>query len=185
MAIEQWMAWEGGVDLVALTQEGSEMPNVILHVARMVHTPVGSAPSGMVLWQPDSSAPPQLAAFISTDPQVGAYFGPNIFAGTPFENVPVLKAQIEIFIDLPDAVGARVTIEEAGMVFESRLTSPGALEQINRAPGFLPFTQQGLEACGQSATLRLNGEEIALTLPEWTMSGGPAACWAPCGIYAR
>lgn len=31
------MAWEGGVDLVALTLPGLAIPNVIVHVARQVH----------------------------------------------------------------------------------------------------------------------------------------------------
>ena len=39
MPIKNWMSWEGGVDLVAMTKPGLSMPNVILHVARMVHTP--------------------------------------------------------------------------------------------------------------------------------------------------
>ena len=45
MSISKWMSWEGGVDLVAVTSPDLQMPNVIVHVARMVHTPVGSAPS--------------------------------------------------------------------------------------------------------------------------------------------
>jgi hypothetical protein len=39
------MAWEGGADRVALTVPDLAMPNVIIHVARLVHTPLGSAPS--------------------------------------------------------------------------------------------------------------------------------------------
>lgn len=42
MSVKQWMSWDGGVDLVAVTSAGLSMPNVIVHVARMVHTPVGS-----------------------------------------------------------------------------------------------------------------------------------------------
>jgi hypothetical protein len=185
MAVKQWMAWEGGVDLLALTQQHTQTPNVILHVARMVHTPVGSAPSGMVLWQPDSAAPPQLAAFISTDIRVGAYFGPHLFAGSLFENAPVALAQIEVFTELPHAVGARVTIPEISMTLDLRFDGIGAMQPMHREPGFFPFMQQGLEAAARSATLRINGAEIALTLPERTLSGSPAACWAPCGIYAR
>ena len=183
MAIENWMAWEGGVDLVGFTQPGAETPNVIMHVARMVHTPVGSAPSGMIFWQPDASAPPLLAGFVSENPEVGAYFGPHIFAGTPFENAPALDAKIEIWTELPHGVGARVTVGD--MIFESHMSEIGDMEQVNRAAGFMPFTQQGVEAGAERATLRLNGEEIALTLPEETMTGAAAACWSPCGIYAR
>lgn len=183
MKVTQWMAWEGGVDLVGLTQPGAQTPNIILHVARMVHTPVGSAPSGMLLWQPDAAAPPLLAGFVSSDPAVGAYFGPNIFAGTPFENAPVLDAKIEIVTELPGAVGARVTV--GGFVFESRFTELGGLEQATREPGFFPFTQQLVEAAGGAAQLWINGEEIPVSLPDQTMTGAPAACWSPCGIYAR
>ncbi len=188
MAIEQWMSWEGGVDLMALTADNADgqMPNIMLHVARMVHTPVGSAPAGMVLWQPDPAAMPQIAGFVSSNREVGAYFGPNIFEGTPFENAPVLEATIEISNDAQSA-SARVTIGE--MVFESHLSNIGELQLINRAIGeggnMMPFTQQGLEGAAQTATLKVNGEDVPLILPSATMSGAPAALWAPCGIYAR
>lgn len=186
MAIEQWMSWEGGVDLIAHTTENSgPMPNVILHVARLVHTPVGSAPAGMVLWQPDPQAAPQVMGFISENPQVGAYFGAHIFAGTPFETAPVLEAKIEISHD-ENGARARVTIGDT--VFESHLSGIGALQQVNRAAGegnMMPFAQQGLEAKAQNAILKINGEDVPLVLPPVTMSGSPAAVWAPCGLYAR
>jgi len=38
---KNWMCREGGGDLIALTSEEIAMPNIIVHVARMVHTPVG------------------------------------------------------------------------------------------------------------------------------------------------
>lgn len=189
MAIGQWMSWEGGVDLVALTQDnaGAQMPNIIVHVARMVHTPVGSAPSGMILWQPDPNAPPQIAGYVSQDPKVGAYFGPHIFAGTPFENGPVLQGTIEISIHPAEGAHARVTVGD--MIFESHLSNIGPLELIHRAPGeggsLVPFAQQGLEARAQNATLKINGQDVPLILPDTTLSGGPAAAWAPSGIYAR
>lgn len=36
--------------------------------------------------------------FVVQDETIGAYFGPHIFAGTPFESAPVLAAQIEVTI---------------------------------------------------------------------------------------
>ena len=188
MAIEQWMSWEGGVDLLALTADNAagQMPNIILHVARMVHTPVGSAPSGMILWQPDPQAMPQIAGFVSSNAEVGAYFGPHIFAGTPFENAPVLDATIEI---TADDSGAKARVVVGDMVFESHLSNIGALELVQRGAGedgsMMPFAQQGLEGAAQSATLKVNGEDVPLILPAATMSGAPAALWAPCGTYAR
>ena len=185
MSVTTWMSWEGGVDLVAATRPDLTQPNVIVHIARIVHTPAGSAPSGMVLYQPDPGGPPQAIGFLSHDPGVGAFFGPNIFAGTPFESAPVLTAKVEVFTtDLPDAVGARVTLLD-GITFETRLSGLGELYTIHRPAEALPFIQQGVEAKAASATLSVNGESVPLYLPPVGISGGPPAVWAPCGVYAR
>lgn len=182
--LQNWMSWEGGVDLVAATQPGLPMPNIIVHVARLVHTPAGSSPSGMIFFQPDPSAAPQVFGFISHDPSaVGRYFGPKIFAGTPFENAPVLGAKIEIETGA-DFVGATVTV--AGRVFRTRLSGLGALELVQRAPGpMTPFTQQGLEAAAAKAQLWVDGVELPILVPPVGISGGPAAVSAPTGLYAR
>lgn len=178
------MSWEGGVDLVAVTQSGLAMPNIIVHVARMVHTPVGSAPAGMVFYQPDPTAPPALMGFVSQDPTVGKYFGPKIFAGTPFENAPVLDAKIEIDSSMPGEVSASVTV--GGFVLKTRLSGLKASELIQRAPAAMPpFWQQGVEAAATSAELAVNGNRVAIQLPPVGITGGPAAVWSPCGVYAR
>lgn len=183
MSLENWMSWEGGVDLVALTQEGLQMPNVIVHVARMVHTPVGSAPSGMLFWQPDVSAPPQVFGFVSTDAAVGAYFGKHIFAGTPFENAPVIVGDIRICISHEQA-SAYVAVP--GFVFESTLTGLGGNVLIHRDPlPTAPFRQQGLESAAAQASLKVNGSDVGLIIPPVGMTGGPCAVLAACGIYAR
>lgn len=183
MNIQQWMSWEGGVDLVGVTQADAAAPNVIVHVARMVHTPVGSAPSGMILWQPDASAAPVVCGFVSTDAKVGAYFGANIFAGTPFENAPVLDAKIEITHE-GDTASARV--ETAGHVFEVAFSGLAAAELIQRSPSEMaPFYQQGLERVATAATLKVDGADVAVTIPPVGISGGPAAVTSPCGVYAR
>ncbi|MEI2737779.1 MAG: hypothetical protein V9F01_03230 [Chitinophagaceae bacterium] len=102
--VSKWMSWEGGIDLTAVLSPDSQMPNVIVHLGRMVNTPVGNAPSGMVFWQPDPNAMPAIMGFVSTNAEVGKYFGPNIFAGTPFEQAPVLDAKIDIHISAAKAV---------------------------------------------------------------------------------
>lgn len=184
--IQNWMAWEGGVDLVALTEPGLAMPNVIVHVARIVHTPVGSAPSGMICWQPDPKAAPAVVGFISHDAQtIGKYFGPKIFAGTPFENAPVLAAKIEVDTSrIPGEVSATVTV--GNFVFKTSLKGLPQPGLINRAPAAMsPFWQQGTEAAAASASLTVNGKEISVLVPPTGISGGPAAVWSPCGIYAR
>lgn len=159
------------------------MPNVIVHVARMVHTPAGSAPSGMIFWQPDPSAPPLAFGFVSTDPAVGAYFGKHIFAGTPFENAPVIQADIRICTSADEAA-ARVEIP--GFLFETRLCGLGGHTLVQREPSpAAPFFQQGLEAAATCASLKVNGEEIDLFLPPMGITGGPPAVSAPCGTYAR
>lgn len=183
MTTNEWMAWENGVDLVAMTDAASGNPNVIVHVARMVHTPVGSAPSGMIFWQPDASAPPVVMGFVSTDAAVGAYFGPKIFAGTPFENAPVLLADFE-FSGEGESAATRVKV--ADHVFEVSLTGLSPATLINRAPAPMsPFQQQGLERAASSATLAVNGNAVAVTVPPAGITGGPAAVFSPCGIYAR
>lgn len=183
MTVKDWMNWEGGVDLIAKTAPELELPNVVVHVARMVHTPVGSAPAGIVLWQPDPAAPPAVCGFVCPDQKVGAYFGPRIFAGTPFEQAPALDAQIEI-VTGPDACSARV--EVAGHVFETSLTGLAPADLIQREPtASAPFTQQGLEAPAAAASLKVNGKEVEIVLPPEGITGGPCAVFAPCGLYAR
>ncbi len=184
MSLKNWMSWEAGVDLVALTDTKIASPNIIVHVARIVHTPVGSAPAGMILWQPSVAAQPLLAGFVSTDLNVARYFGPHIFAGTPFEHAPAIQAQITITTDLPGSVHAR--IEAAGFSFETQLAKLGNLTSIQRPPSpFTPFTQQALEAPAASATLKVNGEHIPMVVPSAGITGGPAAVWSPAGIYSR
>jgi len=184
-AITQWMAWEGGVDLVAMTKEGLQMPNVIFHVARMVHTPGGSAPSGMILWQPDADKPPVVAGFVSTDANVGAYFGPNIFAGTPFEKAPASVAEITITYDAAEKT-ATSKAKVGDHTFEATFSNIGDAGLINRAPAQMtPFTQQGVEAPAGKVVFKVDGVEVPLILPPVGLSGGPAAVFAATGIYAR
>lgn len=170
--------------MVATTVPGGAQPNVIVHIGRIVHTPLGSAASGMVFYQPDPSAAPLFMGFVSTDPQIGAYFGPNIFAGTPFESAPVLEAKIEVFTALPDSVGVRVSIP--GFEIETTLSDLGPLELVERPFGApLPFVQQGVEAAAGQMTLTLNGENIAIYPVPVGLAGGPSASWSPTGVYSR
>ncbi len=180
--ISNYMSWTGGVDLVGLCN-GAEQPNIIVHVARMVHTPVGSAPSGMILIQSDPSAAPELMGFVSSDPAVGAYFGPKIFAGTPFENAPVLDATISV---VEGAGSVTSTIEVAGKEIVCVLSGLSDLEKIDREPGGMtPFFQQGLEAAASQASLEVDGVKIDLVIPPVGITGGPGAVSSPAGVYGR
>lgn len=184
MAITEWMSWDAGIDVAGFTRSGLATPNLLVHVARAVHTPFGSAPAGMILWQPDPDAAPVLAGFVCTDPTVGGYFAPRIFAGTPFERAPLYAARIGVCVDLPNAVAARIDV--AGHVLEVTLTELGAVELVQRAAGApLPFAQQGLEARAGRAEVKVDRVPIALTVPPLGLGGGPAAVWSPAGIYAR
>lgn len=182
MGLSNWMSWEGGVDLAAMT-EGASQPNIIVHIARMVHTPVGSAPSGMVMIQEDPDGAPLVMGFVSTDEKVGAYFGPKIFAGTPFESAPILIGSIQIESSGSDC---SATVQVAGKTIVTRLSGLGSLEAINRAPAAMPpFAQMALEATASKAAITVDGREIAITVPPVGISGGPAAVWSPAGIYCR
>ena len=181
--IRQWMSWEGGIDLVALTDPSYQMPNLIVHLGRMVHTPVGSAPSGMILWQPDPASPPAVMGFVSTQSEVGHYFGPNIFADTPFEQAPVLNAQIRIDIQADRAVSRCVVGEYEFEVTMSDLSEPYL---IQRNPSAMPpFYQQGVEIHARQVSVKINGTGINIIVPPMGITGGPASVLAPNGVYAR
>ncbi|MBL0358876.1 MAG: hypothetical protein IPP72_19305 [Chitinophagaceae bacterium] len=181
--VTKWMSWEGGVDLVAVTSPELQMPNVIVHLGRMVHTPVGSAASGMIFWQPDPAAMPAVFGFVGTDETVGKYFGPNIFAGTPFEQAPVLNASIDIDITADKATAICKT---GDYIFEVELSEFSDPYLINREPGTMPpFYQQGVEIHAGKATLKVNGEAVNIIIPPVGISGGPASVVSPNGVYAR
>lgn len=187
--IDQWAntARKGALCLVLLclgtgesissgfVTNGAEQPKLSVHVARMVHPPVGSVPSGMILIQTDPAGVPELRGFISSDPAVGGYFGPKIFAGTPFENAPILGARISVE-EGPGSVTS--TIEVAGKKIVGVLSGLAALDKIDRAPsGMTPFRQESLEAAASQASLDVDGAHGT--------TGGPWAVVSPAGIYAR
>ncbi len=181
--VTKWMSWEGGIDLAAVTSPDLQMPNLIIHLGRMVNTPVGNAPSGMVLWQPDPQGAPAVMGFVSSDEKVGAYFGPNIFAGTPFEQAPVLSGKIDIEITADKAVSK---CSVGGYDFEVTMTDFSAPYLINREPAAMPpFYQQGVEIHAQKVVVKINGETIDVIIPPVGISGGPASLVSPNGVYAR
>ena len=181
--VSKWMSWEGGIDLAAVTSADLQMPNLIVHLGRMVNTPVGSAASGMILWQPDPTAMPAVMGFVSTNKEVGAYFGPNIFAGTPFEQAPVLEGSINIEITENNATATCVV---SGHTFEVEMTDFTAPYLIDRQPSAMPpFHQQGVEIHAQKVRVKINGEVINIIVPPVGITGGPASVISPNGIYAR
>lgn len=182
MSVSKWMSWEGGVDLVALSNENVPMPNVIVHIARMVHTPIGSAASGMILL-PDESGMPKVMGFVSTDKEIGDYFGANIFAGTPFENAPTIVGEINVESNFPETAKVSVVIEGYEVVLE--LSDFETLDRVSRQSPNLPFHDDSLEAKATSVKLTVNGEELKVIVPPVGMSGGPAAVFSPAGIYSR
>jgi hypothetical protein len=181
--VTNWMSWEGGIDVAGVTDKNFKNPNVIIHIARMVNTPIGSAPSGLVLYQPDSTKPPVAMGFVSTNKTVGAYFGPKIFAGTPFEKAPVLDATIDVKYDDKTATTKIVT---GGHTFEVMASELGAATLINRAAGSpMPFYQQGVEQKINKVIVKVDGKEVTLMVPPVGISGGPGAVVSPNGVYAR
>ncbi len=182
MSVTKWMSWEGGVDLVALTLEGLEMPNVIVHFARMVHTPEGSAPSGMILL-PNEDGTPKIMAFVSESEKVGDYFASNIFAGTPFEQAPAMVGSIQVDVDFPNSTQARIQV--GGFDVQMTLSDFGDLNRVNRKSPALPFHDDSLEAAASKVELMVNGEELRVIVPPVGMSGGPAAVYSATGMYSR
>jgi hypothetical protein len=185
-SLSKWMSWEGGVDFVGSTVEGATAPNIIVHIARMVHTPVGSAPSGMVMYQPNPKKPPVFMGFVSTNKTVGKYFAGNIFTGTPFGKAPTITAS-QISIDSSkskDKVSSKIKIP--GYLIETELTGIESIEKIDRAAGSpMPFAQQGLEATATKVALKINGKSVKVHLLPQGIGGGASAVWSPTGMYAR
>lgn len=179
----RWMAWHGGVDLFGSTN-GALQPNVLIHVAESVATPVGAAPSGMILWQPDPKAPPEIFGFMSTDDKaVGPYFGPQIFAGTPFEQAPTLKAKIQI-VRGDGTVTSK--IEVGKKKFEVTFADLGNTMYVNRAPSpQTPFYQNGIERTVGKVTVKVDGKEFVVTPAPMNPAGGPGAVYSEFGSYAR
>ena len=181
--VNNWMSWEGGIDLVAVTAPYLQMPNVIVHLGCMVNTPAGNAPSGMIFWQPNPAALPEVMGFVSTDETVGKYFGPNIFADTPFENAPVLKATIDIHITSEKAVATCIV---GAYTFEVEMSDFSTPYLIDRKPAAMPpFYQQGVEIHAKKVVLKVNGETINIIIPPVGITGGPASVVSPNGVYAR
>ncbi len=181
--VKNWMSWTGGIDLAAVTSADLQMPNVIVHLGAMVNTPVGSAPSGMILWQPDANAAPAVMGFVSSNKAVGEYFGPHIFAGTPFEQAPILDATITIDITADKAVATCIVGEYTFEVTMQQLSVPYL---INREPSAMPpFYQQGVELHATDVTLKVNGEVVDIIIPPVGITGGPASVVSPNGVYAR
>ena len=181
-AVTAWMSWEGGVDIVGMTKPGLTQPNLILHVARSVHTPVGTAASGLVVWQPDPAAAPTVFGMVSENPGVGAYFGPHVFAGTPFEKAPVLLAKISVET-LADKATSR--IEVAGHIFTVTLTGLAPIQIVDRPAGHMPFRQLGLESAAKTVAVTIDGKSVDVTIPPTTAATGPAAVYSQTGLYAR
>jgi len=149
----------------------------------MVNTPVGNAASGMILWQPDPNGMPAVMGFVSTNEEVGKYFGPNIFAGTPFEQAPVLNATIDIEITADKAISKCVV---GGYSFEVEMTDFSTPYLINREPSIMPpFHQQGVEIHARKVSLKINGEPVNIIVPPVGITGGPASVVSPNGVYAR
>ena len=181
--VTKWMSWEDGIDVVALTSPNLQMPNLIVHLGRMVNTPVGSAASGMILWQPDPNGAPVVMGFVSTNEKVGNYFGPNIFADTPFEQAPTLNATISIEITESKAL-AKCMVGD--YTFEVEMSDFSDAYLIDRQPSAMPpFYQQGVEMHAKKVSVKINGENIEIIIPPVGITGGPASVVSPNGVYAR
>jgi len=180
--VTAWMSWEDGVDVACMTKPGLSGPDLILHVARIVHTPVGSAASGLVVYQPEPGTATGVMGFVCDKPDVGAYFGPHIFAGTPFENAPVLPATITVDIT---AERAHSRIEVGGHVFTVTLSGLLPTQLVSRAPGAMPFHQQGVESIATNVVVTIDGKPVSVLVGPAEAVHGASAVYGATGIYAR
>ncbi|NLH41470.1 MAG: hypothetical protein GX448_06485 [Planctomycetes bacterium] len=175
-----FLAWHDGVDALLKPSPDSPMPNVLIHTARMVCTPMGICQAGMILINPANKAVPDFFGFVAEDLDIGRYFGPRIFKGTPFENAPVHLARMQFDIDFPGQVAC--TVEAAGHVIELSLGEFDEARFCHRPPA-MPFTQNVVEARARKAVFTFDGRVIPGTLPPDGLAGGLPACYAPTGLY--
>ncbi len=175
-----FLSWMDGIDTMLKPTPDAPLPNVLVHVARITKTPVGMAPGGMLLINPDNKEVPDLFGFICTDEELGKYYGPKIFKGTPFEQAPVLKAEIDIQIDFPGKVST--TIHVAGHVIELELSEFDEARYYHRVGG-MPFTQNVIEACAHKAVFKFDGRVLGGELPPEGIGGGLPAVYSPSGLY--
>jgi hypothetical protein len=181
--VSRWMSWQDGVHLSAVTSADLITPNLIIHLGRMVNTPIGNAPAGIILWQPNPPIMPAVMGFVCSDKNVGRYFGPQIFADTPFEHAPVLNASISVLIDSHKAISTCVV---GGYHFEVEMSEFTAPYLINRQPDIMPpYWQQGVEISCSKTILRINGETINIIVPPVGVKGGPGSTVCPAGIFSR
>ena len=173
-----FLSWFDGVDAMLKPTPDAPMPNVLVHVARITNTPAGMTPGGMLLINPDNKEMPDLFGFICEE--LGNYYGPKIFKGTPFENAPVLVAKITMNIDFPNSVSTK--IEVAGHVIELELSNFDEAQFYHREGG-MPFTQNVVEALAHTATFKFDGRVLEGQLPESGIGGGLPAVYSPSGIY--
>lgn len=180
---KHWIAWEGGVNLIAKTSDKLDSPNMIFHAGQVVHTPLGSAALGMFLWQPDPAAPPVRFGFVSAVPKVSAYLSDEMFAGTPFQGAPNLSGNVST--EIADGK-ATARLEIPGYNVEINLEDLSLPYLVQRSPTpTAPFHQHLLEAVAGKATLTVNDEPVEIVVSGSGIMGGPSAFTAPLGLYTR
>lgn len=188
MPISSWLGWENGVDITASTEENGRQPNLIVHAVRTVFTPVGSGAAGLILFTPlhatqpsPHGTQPSLLGIITTNAEAGRYCASHIFAGTPFEDAPILEGEVRV-----EPAEERVEVHVATATFriEATVSHIGVLQEVARPRGVLPYTQNTLEAGARHVALRIDGCEVPLYLPPG-VADAPLALWKPCGYYAR
>jgi hypothetical protein len=176
-----FLSWHDGVDAMLKPTPDSPLPHVLVHVARLTNTPMGICAGGMLLINPEMKAVPDLFCFIATDEAMGSYYGPKVFKNTPFENAPVMKADIRITVLFPGNV--RAHIEVGGHLVELEISDFDPARYYDRAPSPMPFRQNVIEARAKSATFKFNGQIIGGELPPTGIGEGLAACYSPAGLY--
>ena len=178
------MSWSNGVDGALFTQNGLPMPNILIHTAQAVHTPLGTKAAGMIIFNPDLAAQPKYFGFICEDEQIGSYFGPHIFVGTPFEKAPAIRAKIEVSIDFPKSARTIVTI--GSDVIELTLSDFDDAQYYNRpTTAMTPFIQNVIEANAKKVAVQYNHKTITVILPPQGIGGGLPACYSATGLYVR
>lgn len=184
MTLSHWLGFEHGLVLAGRTDEAFLMPNLVLVLAGFARGPRAEGPAGFVLWQRDPDSDPELAGFVGESRRIGRRLD-ALFAGSEIAGTPVAVGQVTV-VHKPGKGRVRAEVNVHGHEITVRLDDLGPLELVRRDPtSETPFWQQGVEASAGRVRLRIDGKETPFLPVARSPLGGPPACWAPTGSWAR
>lgn len=167
-----YASWEGGLDLMAVTDASHRRPDLVVRIARVLRTPHGIAPAAQISWNIGPDDCPEYKAFLSPDPDVARWHEDVV---GPESGIEAKVASVEIQ-ETADGVVAR--LEFAWHQLEIRLRALAPVEVFDRSLPDAPVRVAGLESLAAIVELKLDGKP-------WHLPRILRAGWYPAGVIAK